>query len=97
MFTAQNTISVSELRKNTLEVFERIDQIEEPITIFSHSKPVGVFMSMKIYKHMKDQSSSEVDKARAAKAWDFFINPPEDMLIKDKNFDPVKAIRELRD
>lgn len=97
MFTAQNTLSISELRKNTLEVLAKIDELDEPITIFSHSKPVGVFMSMKIYKRLQGESRTDLDKARAAKAWDFFVNPPEDMMIKDKKFDPVKAIRELRD
>jgi hypothetical protein len=74
-----------------------MEELDEPMTVFSHSKPVGVFMSMKIYKRMKEGNRTDVDKARAAKAWDFFINPPEEFLIKDKNFDPVKAIRELRD
>lgn len=96
MFTEANTLSISELRKNTLEVLEKANQLDEPITVFSHAKPVGVFMSMKIYQRLKAEAPTAADKTRAAKAWDFFINPPEDVLIKDKKFNSVKAIRELR-
>ncbi len=37
------------------------------------------------------------DAERRAKALDFLINPPENILIKKKGFDAVKAIRKDRE
>ena len=96
MLTEQNTFSISDLRKNTLEVLEKVEEMDEPITIFLHSRPVAVMMSLKTYK--KNQTrQSDLDHARYVKAMDFFIHPPKKFLIEKKGFDSVQAIRDLRD
>jgi prevent-host-death family protein len=58
MYSSQNTISISELRKNTLDVLEKIEESEEPITIFSHSKPVGMIMSISTYARLQLECES---------------------------------------
>lgn len=97
MLTAQNTLSISDLRKNTLEVLEKLDELEEPLTVFLHSKPVAVLMSIPLYTKLQQNADSNFEDEKYINAWDFLINPPEEIRIKKKGLDAVKLIRNDRD
>lgn len=53
MITEEDIITVSELRKNTLAVFKKMNKTNKPLTIFSDSKPVGVIMSIPKYAELQ--------------------------------------------
>lgn len=97
MFSIQNTLSVSDLRKNTIAVLERVNESEEPLTIFSNSKPVAVLMSIVQYAELQMDAESTVNPRDYAKALDFLINPPSKILIKKKGLNAVDIIRKERD
>ncbi|MBI2634062.1 type II toxin-antitoxin system Phd/YefM family antitoxin [Candidatus Peregrinibacteria bacterium] len=90
MYIVQNTIKISDLRKNTNEIIEEVEKADQPITVFSRSEPKIIIMSCKTYKKLKEPEKLNT------KGIDFFINPPEGFLIKEKGLDAVKLIREER-
>lgn len=96
MYTLQNTIKISDLRKHTAEVIEEISEADEPVYVFSRSKPKVIIMSCDAFEIVKKSASKP--KTKPVKTGiDFFIDPPEDFLIKKKGIDAVKAIRAERD
>lgn len=95
MYTSKNTLKISDLRHHMNEVFEEIDASEEPIIVFSRSEPKMVIMSIKTYEKKQQQTSGPADNY--PKGTDFFINPPDEFLIKKRGLNAVKLIRELRD
>lgn len=96
MLLEQSTATVSELRKDTLRILQIINASETPLTIFSNSKPVGVIMSIPAYTQLKMKSEEQEDLSEYAKAWDFLIDPPENLRIKTKGLDAVDLIRKDR-
>ncbi|MEK7523507.1 MAG: type II toxin-antitoxin system prevent-host-death family antitoxin [Patescibacteria group bacterium] len=97
MYTNHHTVKVSDLRKHTTEVIEEVEEMEEPVTVFSHSKPKIVIMSFKVFQRMKPGRDKEETADDGEKhGLDFFIDPPEEMLVKKKGIDIVKEIRKLR-
>ena len=104
MYTSHNTIKISDLRKHTAEVIDEISESDQPVFIFSRSEPKGVFMSLTLYRsthkdaNLTDAKPSAIPKnTKQKRGIDFFIDPPEDMLIKTKGLDAVKLIRAERD
>lgn len=89
MYTIGNTVSISNLRKHTLEVLKEIENSNEPFLVFSRSQPKVVLLS---YKNFESQKN----KCHKDDGFDFLINPFEEFLIFDKDFDAVKAIRNER-
>lgn len=61
MITEDDIVTVSELRKNTLAVFKRMNKSGKPLTIFSDSKPVGVIMSIPKYAELQMEYESVVN------------------------------------
>ena len=95
MYTSRNILKISDLRHHMNDVLEEVDASDEPIIVFSRSEPKMVIMSIKTYeKRQRKTSQTEDDYPKGA---DFFINPPDEFLIKKKGLDAVKLIRELRD
>lgn len=96
MYTTQNTVKISDLRKHTSEVISEIEKSEEPIMIFSRSQPKVVMMSFHWYQKTRP-GKTRVEKTQEKHGIDFFIDPPEEFLIKKRGLDVVKEIRKLRD
>lgn len=97
MLAEKNTVTISDLRKNTLMVLERMEGSEEPLTIFSNSKPVGVIMSLQVYDKLQQDADLTFAAEDYSSAWDFLINPPESIRIKKKGLSAVELIRKERD
>jgi hypothetical protein len=93
MFIKHNTVKVSDLRKNTIAVFKELDESDQVVTVFVNSEPKVVMMTPIHYNLLKAQKEKKVNWS----AFNKFNNPPEHLLIKKKNVDAVKLIRELRD
>lgn len=91
MYITQDTIKVSDLRKHTFEVIEEIEKSEKPVTVFSRSEPKIIIMSCTTYKKLHEPQTL------AKEDIDFFINPPEYMMIKKKGVKAAKLIRKERD
>lgn len=97
MYTHHNTVKVSDLRKHTTEVIGELEEMEEPVTVFSHSEPKIVIMSFRLFQRMKPGRGQKKAADDTEKhGLDFFIDPPEEMLVKTKGIDLVKEIRKLR-
>lgn len=92
MYTSHNTLKISHLRKHTAEVIDEIAVGKEPVFVFSHSEPKVVMMSWSAFEKFKKGEEKD-DKISGL---DFFIDPPEDMLVKKKGIDAVKLVRSLR-
>lgn len=102
MYTLQNTVKISDLRKKTAEVIDEIAESSEPMYVFSHSKPRVVIMSCASFEKIKSSSSRATQKNRKTQHFekhgmDFFIDPPEEFLLKKRGLDAVREIRKLRD
>ncbi|MFA4814845.1 MAG: type II toxin-antitoxin system prevent-host-death family antitoxin [Candidatus Gracilibacteria bacterium] len=97
MLTQENTFTISDLRKNTLKVLAKMYKSDEPITIFSNSKPVAVLMSIVMYTELQQDADSTFDSEKYSNAWDFLINPPKEILITKKGLNAVDIIRKDRD
>ena len=99
MYTSQNTIKISDLRKKTAEVVDEIAGAGEPVFIFAHSEPKVVMMSCAAYWKMKEGTPQKkaTTKPGEKHGLDFFIDPPEDFLVKKKGIDIVKLLREERE
>ncbi|MEK9159808.1 MAG: type II toxin-antitoxin system Phd/YefM family antitoxin [Patescibacteria group bacterium] len=61
MITEDDIVTVSELRKNTLAVFKKMNKSKKPLLIFSDSKPVGVIMSITKYAELQMEYESVVN------------------------------------
>ncbi|MBT5016213.1 hypothetical protein HN748_02435 [Candidatus Peregrinibacteria bacterium] len=77
------------------DVLDEIDTSDSPIIVFSRSQPKLVVMSIETFE--KRQKTTSVPKDDYPFGADFFINPPEEFIIKKGGLDAVKLIRELRD
>lgn len=98
MYTFHNTLKISDLRKHTADVIEEIEQMDEPVTVLSRSTPRIVIMSFHLYEKNEGKSPKPPAKKGGGKhGLDFFIDPPEEFLIKKKGLDAVKLIRAERD
>lgn len=93
MYTLKNTIKISDLRKHTAEVIDEVSETGGLFYVFSRSKPKVIIMSCNTFDLMKKKSKPAPIKSGI----DFFIDPPEDLLIKEKGIDAVRAIRAERD
>lgn len=78
-------------------VFEKMESSKEPLTIFSNSKPVGVIMSLHVYDKLQQDADPTFAAEDYSSAWDFLINPPENIRIKKKGLNAVDIIRKDRD
>lgn len=90
------TITITDLRKDTLRVLNKMEKSTLPFTIISNSKPIGVIMNMKLYEKTQQREPS-VDMTLYGKGLDLFINPPKEFLIKKKGLNAVDLIRKDRD
>lgn len=97
MHPSDKMLTISALRKNTLGVLETLEASEEPMTIFVHSKPVAVIMSISSYTRLKQDADPILEKENYSSPWDFLINPPESIRIKKKGLSAVDIIRKDRD
>ncbi len=97
MYTKHNTVKISDLRKHTQEVLAEIENTEQPIVIFSRSQPKVVIMSFNWFKKMQKNIPEPESNPEDETGLDFFANPPEEFLIKEKGLDAVKLIRAERD
>lgn len=93
----ENILTISALRKNTLGVLKALEVNEEPMTIFVHSKPVAVIMSISSYTQLRQDADPILENKNYSSAWDFLINPPESILIKKKGLNAVDLIRKDRE
>ncbi|MFA5855499.1 MAG: type II toxin-antitoxin system prevent-host-death family antitoxin [Candidatus Gracilibacteria bacterium] len=93
MYIVENTVSVSDLRKHTIDVMKGVARSSKPVVVFSRSKPKIVLISYQNYA-ANEESERPIHSGRGA---DFFINTPEKFLIHKKGCDAVKEIRKLRD
>ena len=94
MYTKHNTATISDLRKHTQEVLAEIENGKQPVIVFSRSQPKVVIMSFNWFKKMQGNGfESDEDES----GLDFFANPPDEFLIKEKGLDAVKLIRAERD
>lgn len=91
MYISQNTIKVSDLRKNTADVIEEIRDFNQPVIVFAHSTPKIVIMNCDLYEKLKQDKKSTLEGGL-----NFFIDPPDQVLIKERGIDAVKEIRKLR-
>lgn len=89
-----NSITISQLRKETIPVLERISSSSDVLTVFSRSKPVAVLMSYATYLTMTASSQPVSDKE-----WHdafSFLSTAKKTVRKTKPFNAVKEIRKLR-
>lgn len=88
-----NSITISQLRKETIPVLEKISSTSDVLTVFSRSKPVAVLMSYATYlSHFS--SSQPVSDKEWHDAFSFLTTPKK--KLKGIRFDAVKEIRKLR-
>jgi len=96
MYTLHNTLKISDLRKHTVEVMKEVENEIEPVTVFSRSEPKIVIMSFNLYQRIKNKNANQSAQRKEKSGIDFFIDPPEDMIIKGKGLSAVEAIRAER-
>lgn len=95
MYIQNNTIKSSDLRKYTAEVMEEVQAHPGPITVFSHSKPKMMVMSLDAYERLINSTNEvQIDPEAMRNAMEFLINPPKELLIHGS--DPVELIRNER-
>lgn len=103
MYTKRETVKISDLRKHTAEVIEEIGQLDHPVTVFSHSEPRIIMASYQWFKANKQlgerpqPTKAHKKKTEERHGLDFFVNLPEEFLMKGKGLDAVKMIRAERD
>lgn len=96
MYTFHNTLKISDLRKHTMEVVEELQEENKAVTVFSRSQPKIVIMSFNLYNKTQQKLETAEAPKREKTGIDFFIDPPEELLIKKRGIDAVKEIRSLR-
>ena len=95
MYILHHTLKVSDLRKHTAEVMKEVEAENQPVTVFSRSEPKIVIMSFRLFQKIKHVGKS-YRPSLEKEGFDFFIDPPEEFLIKEKGLDAVRAIRAER-
>lgn len=93
---ALNTVKMSDLRKNTEEVIEEIQNSSEAFTLISRSKPIMVMMSIVAYKKLKADEIDHVDWAAYSEAMDFFQNFSKTNSTKGVKVNAVDLVRNER-
>ncbi len=85
-----NSVTISQLRKETIPVLERISSSSDVLTVFSRSKPVAVLMSYATYlAHLS--SSQPISDQEWHEAFSFLTTSK-----KSKNTKPFNAVNEIR-
>lgn len=97
MYTLHNTVKISDLRKKTAEVIEEVAESSEPVYVFSRSQPKVVMMSWLLFAKRNPKQKEKKISVSEKHGIDFFIDPPEDFIIKKKGLDAVKLIRAERE
>lgn len=59
------TASISDVRKNTLDLLDLVATEEEPVIITQHTKPVGVLISIAEYEQLYDAYLDSLDAIEA--------------------------------
>ncbi len=54
MLDPKNVLSVTELKRKTSKVLERVSKTKEPIYIMSRSKPKAVLLDLERYNHIEE-------------------------------------------
>ena len=91
MVLTSDTISVSQLRKETISVMERASSAPIIFTVFSRSKPIAVLMSYATYQTF---TAPSVSVQEWHDAFGFLTNPKKVKGVK--RFNAAKEVRNLR-
>ena len=86
-----STITISELRKDTLSVLKKISETPQVFTVFSRSKPVFVIMSQTAYEGVCQREDDGVSDSHS---WDFLTSKKK--RGKGPTFSAVELVRSLR-
>ena len=87
------TCTVSDLRKNTIQLMKKVGKSKEPIVVFLRSKPVAMLVNYEDYQTREARAKAVPEKVRAD-AFDFLINPKK--RFPSEPFSAVDLIRSLR-
>lgn len=95
MFVQNQTLKSSDLRKHTHEVLEELAQEDDPVMVFSRSKPTGVvLMSVKTLERYKSRAESG---PKSSLGIDFFIDTPDLFKMNAHGKSAAQLVREMRD
>lgn len=97
MYTSHNTIKISNLRKHTAEVIDDVEKKHEPFFVFSRSQPKIVIMNVRLYQEIQKTGQTGNPALREKSGIGFFIDPPDEFLLKKRGLDAVRLIRAERD
>lgn len=87
------TCTVSDLRKNTIQLMKKLGKSKEPIVVFLRSKPVAMLVNYEDYEARETRAKAVPKKVRND-AIDFLINPAK--RFHSEPFSAVDLIRSLR-
>lgn len=97
MYTSHNTLKISDLRKHTAEVIDDVEKKGEPVFVFSRSEPKIVIMNIRLYQQMQKENRASARTSKEKRGISFFVDPPDELLLKKKGLNAVHLIRAERE
>ena len=70
MLKQSNIKTVTDIRQNTKQLIQEVEKSTDPIYIFQHSKPKGVFLSFKRYQEIMENLEDYFDLIEAQQVLD---------------------------